>query len=405
MLDKLLYILLLFLSITGANIGFGGIALRDILTIILFGAMITKIGLLGDNCFKAYFIFILCFSMGCIVAEKWDFLILSILRYYMVSFLGWNLTLFFIKKDPSFKQTLLYTLLIIGLFDAFVTFSQFTMNTTWYSPIESFFKFQVYEGYSAYENQFSGNEVYARYLPGIFGSAAVNGYYLAICSVLSMFPLLTTKKIYSYFLPFIFLLATFACQERSALGISLIILIYITKRYLSQLNGIQQFFIIPILIAGMYLIGLSLFNISTTFNLRYSSLGADDTGRFEIYRNTLTYILDYPFFPCVKELIDLYGWPPHNIFLNAYVYGGPISFCAIMFILFLQSKKALLIIKKDFNSPEQIAVFLFTCGWVVFTLNSLVHNRSVVTGELLCWVIWGIMDQPHEEEEPFILNG
>ena len=81
---------------------------------------------------------------------------------------------------------------------------------------------------------------------------------------------------------------------------------------------------------------------------------------------------------------------PHNIFLNAFVYGGLFSFISIMAILFIQAKTAfkVLSIKIDKNS---VLFLIFVCAWGVFTVNGFVHNRSIVTGEIMAWILWALM--------------
>ena len=133
-----------------------------------------------------------------------------------------------------------------------------------------------------------------------------------------------------------------------------------------------------------------LLDLSSDSGLRYSTRGFETTGRDMIYLSIFDYILANPFMPNIYELMQEKGRAPHNIFLNAFVYGGLFSFISIMTLLFYQYKVVIQTIKKG-CTDNNVYFFVFSFAWMSYNINCLVHNRSIVTGDFLIWLIWGVI--------------
>ncbi len=61
----------------------------------------------------------------------------------------------------------------------------------------------------------------------------------------------------------------------------------------------------------------------------------------------------------------------------------------IFVILGMQFVKIFPIFFNFINGQESFALLLFAVAYTAFTLNSLVHNLSIVTGDATLWILWG----------------
>lgn len=394
-LFKITYLLFLFLIITGSNLYFAGITLKYVISLFLFAWVITKDKTIKmDRCFRLYVVFVFVFFISSMLTGHVEQFLNTFFRFYFPAYVGLRATHICLEDDFSFSKHILALLLLLGIFDVAVTYSQFSLNTSWYEPIRNFFQFAVDENFEEFvENRSWLTTKSLAY--GIFASAAMNGYYLCLFCVLSIYPYLSTKNIGYLLLPFLFLVGLFVCQERSPFYLSVLLLGYlIIKSILFLSPGKRLLILIGIVV--VFTAGLeNIIRISEDFGMRFTERGLDGTGRDDIRVGYWEYIGSNPLFPNFYDLLDKGNRAPHNIFMNALVYGGPISFILIMSILVIQSKRALQIIK-NINNTDNYLTVAFTLGWIIFSANSLVHNRSIVTGELILWVLWAIMS--HEDK-------
>lgn len=394
-LFKITYLLFLFLIVTGSNLYFAGITLKYVITLFLFAWVLIKDRTIKmDRCFRLYVCFVFVFLISSMLTGHVGQFLNTFFRFYFPAYVGLRATHICMEDDNSFSKYILALLLLLGLFDVAVTYSQFTLNASWYEPIRNFFQFAVDEDFE----EFVGSRTWLTTKSlayGVFASAAMNGYYLCLFCLLSVYPYLATKKIWYLILPFIFLAGLFICQERSPLYLSVLLLGYLIIKSMPSLSPGKRLLIL-IGIVVVFAVGLeNVINISEQYGMRFTERGLDGTGRTEIHEGFWEYIGSNPLFPNYYDLLEKGNRAPHNLFLNALVYGGPISFILIMSILVIQSKRALQIIKNTNNTNNYLTV-AFTLGWIIFTANSLVHNRSIVTGELILWVLWAIMS--HEDK-------
>ena len=387
-LIKYIYYIFLFLILTGSNIYLGPITAKYVLGLILFLlVLIHDNGIVMDKCFRIYCIFIVFFFLSSLACGYLSNFIVTFLNYYFIAYVGWRATNIMIQRNVDSAKYIIYLILGIGLFDVIVTLSQMTFNVAWYTPIESFFQFKVDEDIEEYAQ-------YKTYLTipltGVFGNAVKNGWYLAVCSVLSTIFIFKYKKVVLYVLPLFFLIGTFACQERSALAAAIIMLGVISLRLFNNFSFAKKVLLTIAIIAGVIYLGNYLINFSQVNGLRYTELGLDDTGRSDILEGFFSYLASNPILPNYYELIDHGGRPPHNILFNAFVYGGIASFIAIVSVLIIQAKSCV----KIYFSPvfkDNYVVLITICAFAVFTINSFFHNQSIVTGELMPWLLWSII--------------
>ena len=385
---KTLYFIVLFFALTGSNLLNSAIPTRMIFSIILFVMCVYyDRGIALDSCFKWYLVFIFFFGLSSIINCHWGTFYNFLLRYYFISFVCWRSTILFIKNDSSATKKILLFILLLGGFNLVVTISQFLLSWSWFEPIQNFLKLPTAEYFEGINiDRLANSDVLSMFLPGIFGNAIINGYFLAICVVLSSYYFLVYKKIIFFILPVSFLFGSFVCQERAPFVLAIFMLLFIVYKSLNNLSVSYKIALFAIILIAAIYGSFHFINISDVYNLRYTMEGMTDIGRTSIYRGAIEYLKNNFLFPHIDDI----PVAPHNIFLNAFVYGGLFSFISIMAILFIQAKTAfkVLSIKIDKNS---VMFLIFVCAWGVFTVNGFVHNRSIVTGEIMAWILWALM--------------
>lgn len=381
----------LALLFTGSNLRIGGIMLRYIFALLLLAdAMFLMLKIFFDKTLVLFLAFIVFLGLSCFATGHISEFISQLYYSYFLALLSSVFVMALLRRDPSFVKYITYLILAIGAFDVIVTYSQFVFNDDWYRPIEEMFKLPVWEAYEDLGYKFSSIEVMDSTLPGILGNGVYNGYFLSVCAVLSMVFVIRTKKSLLYVIPFFFILGGFFCQQRAPLFISIFVIGMISLRLLKEFSNFSRVILFIFLsLAAMIAISI-LSDFSELFNLRYSSTGLDSTGRTTISANALDYIMDHPIIANFYELVELKGHAPHNLFLNAYVYGGIFSFIIIMYILYLQTKTFLVIVRNEVAGVNAY-YYVFAWSWAAFTLNGLAHNRSIITGDYMVWMIWGVM--------------
>lgn len=388
---KVIYLLFLSLILSGSFISIGELPIRYIVMFLLLAQVALRERLYFDKSWKLYLLFILCFGFSCIAANYTDKFLNSIFKQYFIAFVVWVSTVAVLRKDSSFIKYIAMVYLIIGAFDVVVNLSQFFFNTSWYEPIESFFKFKSDDEFSnIVEKRSSFRDVNDGTLRGIFGNGVINGYYLSICSVLSMIFIVQKRKLIYFSITLFYLAGLFVCQQRGPLFFSIMSIMIlswlISNKLLFRNRTIMFLFFATLFICGFLYIS----DISSNLGLRYSTRGIDATVRNNIFIETLEYLSDNPFLPNIYELIDIKGHAPHNLFLNAYVYGGLISFILIISILFIQTRHIFWVIKGG-QVGMRAYFYVFAFAWITFTLNTMLHNRSIVTGDVTIWLLWAVL--------------
>ena len=390
---KYLYYIFIFLLLSGSNIELLGFPIKYILAVLLFFLVISsEMKFVTSKIWILYMIFLLSFGVSCIVTGNIGQYLNQLLKSYFPAFVGCISTIEVVKKDRNSLNVIFIIILAIGFFNVFVNYSQFMFNTDWYEPIESFFKFSNDEEFSeSIGMRQTYRDVNDGTLQGIFGNGVLNGYYLSLCTILSMALVLKRKNILYLVLTVFFVAGSFICQQRSPLYASLLLIVvmFLFGGFKSFSNLQRTLFFI--VITSFLIVSIPYFiEISESFGLRYTTRGFEGSGREDIYVNTFDYILSNPVFPNIFELMQQKGRAPHNLFLNAFIYGGVISFVCIMLILFYQFKDVISVIKKGCEE-RNVYFFVFAFAWIEYTINCLVHNRSLITGDFSIWLIWGVI--------------
>ena len=368
---------------------------------------------------KTYMVFILTYLVSATIT---GYIGNVLIMYYVGACVGfWATKILVVKYNDG--GLLLNLIVVLGVINAFVTIGQ-TFNMSFSDELISFFQLRLPQKYVD-RMDVEGSEDMALMLtrPGLFANSVYNGYFLMTAGVASL--MLFTRKLWMQrFIPWIII--SFGCicvQERGPIII------------LTLLSALA-FYKIPIIRKRQYALFVLLFIIIVQFivssigNLfpasetnrtevhrtfttyyddeddesesytwsnysrfakesRLADAGLNDSGREYIYSQTIDYLTDYPIIGGVHRLHAMYDIYPHNLFLIAFCYGGIVGGVAIMLILFWQIMPLWRVIRKKIADTNPVCFFT-ALAYLAYTLNSLAHNRSVVTGDEVVWMLWGL---------------
>lgn len=227
------------------------------------------------------------------------------------------------------------------------------------------------------------------FCPGIFSSQVLNGYFVSSLGVFGLLGSLNKTKAISRILYLTVTALTFfslfIIQQRMAFILFLIIagIIYYKRFPLLTI-------IVGVFIAIMYSIyGLEL--NETTIG-RFSDLN-DDT-RDTLYTQGWEYVLAHLWTGGRLAFSEQMNLSVHNIFLNAFMYGGLFGGILIIIIYFKMCLGCLRLIFKNYvNNINPSSALAYSL--LIYNLISLTHNNSLLTGDPIIWVLYALMMQTY----------
>lgn len=364
---------------------------------------------------KAYFLFVLAFIVSAFVT---GYIKNVLITYYVAACIGyWATKILIIKYNDG--HLLLRILIALGVLNAVVTIGQM-LGQSFADQLVSFFRLTLPEKYIEKMDQ-EGSESMALLLtrPGLFSSAVYNGYFHMTAGAASLV-LIASKFQPLRLIPWILIVLGCICvQERGPiiiLSVLSAVAFYKTlflKKYAYVLFVLVFAFVVYSLTGAIDSVlphGMDSRATQTTYMItdyddsssesqagysrymkesRFAELGLDETGRGDIYDQATDYLIDHPFLGGYHRLARTYGMAPHNLFLNAFIYGGFVGGIAILFILLWQIKPLWRVLTKKIERTNPVCFFA-GLAYVAFTLNSFVHNKSIVTGDEMLWMLWAL---------------
>lgn len=361
---------------------------------------------------KAYLLFIFTFVVS---ATLTGYLSELLITYYIAACAGyWATKILVIKYNDA--KLLLNTIIILGVVNAVVTIGQM-VGLSFSDQLVSYFQLRLPEKYLDSLDREGGEDLALMLTrPGLFNSAVYNGYFLMTTGVASL-ALLVRKLQPTRLIPWIVIVLGCVCvQERGPIIILAVLSAFAFYKILF-LKRLKYALL-------MTLFGLTLYLLSGLVSLtmlqgsqggnesrvvammyedddklgagyysrfiqesRFAELGLDDTGRGDIYELSTNYLMDHPFIGGYHRFARKYNTAPHNLFLNAFIYGGIVGGFCILLILFWQVKPLWRVLRRKIVRTNP-ACFFLGLAYVAFTLNSLAHNKSVVTGDEFLWMLW-----------------
>lgn len=379
---RIIYILFLVSSLVLGSIYIGPVSCRQFVTIfmLVFCFMETK-RILLDKCFKYFLMFSLFFGFTSFYHGYFSEFAKFFVAYYLVALVGFWATVIIYNK--GYIMDCFHTIVALGVFDALITALQSFGNPLAMALGLIFAPEEV----EKMEGSVMEGEFVSMAIMGIFG-AVYNGYYLLVTSVIALLYVFKYKKIIK-FLPFVIcFIGSFLCQQRSPFIINCLFLGFFVLKLFKSLSLSYKILLLSVMFLCISIFLPMFVDFSAQNDMRYSSIGLDGTGREEIYQFAESYILQNLVSANIFDFRKIYGYSPHMLIYNMLIYGGVLGFVFITISLILQLKKTILSVLKPLKKDNAL-LFFASGAFFAFTANSLTHNSSIVTGDLLIWVLWG----------------
>ena len=385
---SLVYSLFFVLTMVFGGVSFiGPVSFRHIIVVImlLVNLFVCKF-MYKDKFISIYFIFVLFYFICSFFTGHISAAIERILSYYFVCYIAYCSTILLITRYRN-EKLLFYLIIGLGIVNAVVTVGQFVHN-----PVASQIADYLNLADSEYLEEIEGRSVIASYfyMPGICG-VVYNGYLTMVVSILSAKFQAGRFSIIGFLISVVLLISCFMVQERSSFALGLLLTLYlilwstISNLKKKKPGAARVFFIIFIVLAAyaMY----NGFQVMMSGESRMAMVGME-SGREDIYNSVWSYIVENPLLPGIERFVEIHKTYPHNLFFNAYVYAGPVGFIMITILIVKMFSRALPFFFRSISKDNSLLITFCFC-FLAYNVNSLVHNNSLVTGDMLLWIIWG----------------
>ena len=184
------------------------------------------------------------------------------------------------------------------------------------------------------------------------------------------------------------LYATFLTQERSPFLIAFFVVgVGLYKMLVGRNKKYKPVLFIIFAVFIVWLIPY-LYDVILTGDNRFSKKIEVEDARISIYNNAMSFIFKNPVFGGINYYFALGIKAPHNLFLNAYIYGGILGFSVLMTLIYKQCKLCVSEVLKRITYDNTIYI-VFGLAYLAYTANGMLHNSSLATGDFMVWLLWG----------------
>ncbi len=285
-------------------------------------------------------------------------------------------------KSP---QLLLYTLLGFCLANAIVTILQYYMNPIGIGIAYALNVVSTDVGENILMKMEKGMTGFV--MSGIVG-AVPNGYFSAVGTVLALYGLYKRKYIFSLLslVSWVVLLSgLFYVQERAGMIAGLfgsVLLFYLLFFYrLSTAQKIITLFVF-LSVAIIYSGSIDLSNYIE--GTRYESFDLDT--RINLYEASRNYLSDNILVANMLDFYEKYKKYPHNLIYNAFIYGSFWGGIIMLYVIILMLKRTVSVLRMKTNDTN-CHIVVYACAFLAYTLCSLTHNASILSGDSLGWLL------------------
>ncbi len=313
-----------------------------------------------------------------------------LLGSYLICFISFYILYKSMVNQKDIKR-IIFFLVCLGIINGIVSTLQFKGNSSAYlwasilTPSDL-----LKERIESYQRSDSGLGIGVL---GLFGTIVKNGYLSSSFAALSLYMVVVAKNFFhrtTFVVISLFLLVSvFFTQQRLVTLLTLIIYLFFFYKYF-KLRYFISFLILPII--ALVILYFDNGIIESDNIGRLSSL--EDEHRESIYARSLQFIGDNVFFGGqlrAANYLESAGVAnsAHNFVLNAFIYSGVFGaiFVMIVFVrMMIKSFKSILG-KDSYKNPS----FFIGTSLVVYLLNSLMHNSSLVSGDGFIWILFALL--------------
>lgn len=385
MLFKLLYVIFVICQLLWGHFYLGGVITpRQLMVIVMFVACVTVKEIKMDKYWWIYVVFIVFYGISSAITGYIFLFLRQLIGFYFASFVAYRATIVMIKKYRC-EATVINTLVLIGVADAVVTIGQY-LNIPVFNDIVYVMRFvNLNEQFISIQER---SDIVNRIaVPGIVG-AVTNGYVLSFLSVMALFNKKGKLTLWNLAVWSVLISGSFCAQERSGFIAAVLLSLFMIVRLVSNMGRRIKPLLLPLLIA-VFVVGLVYLTGLMAESESRHSLGINIMEeRAGIYRRAWAFFVENPMGGFL-EFIDTKNMYPHNIFLNALLQGGIFGGIAILVLLIMQFSKIIPYFIKPIKDYDDVVKITFAFAFTAYSINSLVHNLSIVSGDANIWILWG----------------
>ena len=313
-----------------------------------------------------------------------------LLGSYLICFISFYILYKSMINQKDIKR-IIFFLVCLGIINGIVSTLQFQGNSAAYlwasilTPSDL-----LEERIESYQRAESGLGIGVL---GLFGTIVKNGYLSSSLAVLSLYMIVVAKNLFhrtTFVVISLFLLVSvFLTQQRLVTLLTLIVYLYFFYKFF-KLRYFIALLILPTIVLFLWYFNNGIIesdNIGRLSNL-------EDEHRESIYARSLQFIVDNIFFGGqlrAASYLESAGLAnsAHNFVLNAFIFSGVFGamFVMILFARMMFKSFKSIFGKASHNNPS----FFISTSLVVYLLNSLMHNSSLVSGDGFIWILFALL--------------
>lgn len=372
----------------------GPVTPRHIMTIVMFVMCINEDKkVYKDKYFRWYLLFIFCFGFSSLWTYYLDKFLTFLLAYFFVAYVAYWATMILIKKHNG-TSVLVNTIVVLGILNALTTIGQF-YEIGIFNRIPEIMRINVSEDFlelAEERDEFEGIS-----LPGLLSGAVSNGYFAMTATLLSLW---YQRNRFSFIrlIPWgIGMIGLYVTQQRAPFFITTALSLYIMFKVMGKNTGgltpiIRLAFIVVAVFGVLYFLAYT-----SSSEMRYVK-GFEDKSRVGLIQKTMEYLSQHILLGGRFHSQSMGVRPPHNLFLNAWLYGGILG----LFVIFGITIKQVVLVAKQTIGKQFLMDYsktIFGLVFLAYTVNSMVHNQSIVTGDAVIWILWGAFQEEFVDDD------
>lgn len=356
------------------------ITIRHIFSLFMF-VFCLFLGFKIDKYIILYLAFLFFLGISSVITGFLGTYVNKLFGTYLPAIAVWMSTYLLVKKYKGIG-VLVWLFVGIGVLNAIITIGQF-FGLDFVNTLFERFQFATDEVFL----EKTGRRLTAEGLviPGLFNSV-LNGYFLSASALLILY----NKKcnlIINIVLWLIVVVASFMAQERAGFFLAIAFSAYIIVQYFFSKSRGTGIVMTSILVITLIIVASTCLDFLFSSDFRFAK-GFESDGRSELRNVAWRYLFNNPL-GGVYEFFDANNRPPHNYFTNAFLYGGIFGGVSLIVLLILQVVRILPFVVHIPKTDNDKWAFIWGLMYIDLSINSMVHNASLVTGQLLffyiCW--------------------
>ena len=391
-INKVLPIVYVAIASFGVTISISGYGLFVLLLLVLVMQTILDLAK-RQTCqiqifdIRLYIVYIVLFYLCSFFNGDGDFGRNSLLISYLVCVLIYFTISKGIKRQCEINS-ILNVFLVLLMADCIITILQYNNSPLGWSIWYFFNDATTVKQAGMIEGMETGSQVLGKnylFCPGIFPSQVYNGYIVGSLSVIALYKLYRARtwycKVFCALLVLVIIYSMVVIQQRMAFFLFII-------AFATILYAKDRIFTISVVISLLivyFLIGLE-FGEEQLGRL----VDMEDKNRQHLYSEGFDYIFSHLWVGGRQEFRAINRLSVHNVFLNAFMYGGIFGAAMIITIYMRMCASSIKLIIKGIKGKIKESV-IFAYALLIYNIISLTHNNSLLTGDPIIWVLYGLM--------------